>query len=74
MDGRPPTQGWSPTRSKCTSDMESSTYTLLTKLTLGDNYNPTILWMVPHQPEDGHPPEGSVLKTGNLAIRLNTQN
>ena len=26
--------------------------------------------MVPHQPKDGQPPEGSVLKTGNLAIRL----
>ena len=30
--------------------------------------------MVTHQPKDGHPPERSVLKTGNLALRLKTQN
>ena len=30
--------------------------------------------MVTHQPKDGHPPERSVLKTGNFALRLETQN
>ena len=30
--------------------------------------------MVSKQPQDGHTPEGSVLKTGNLALRLNSQN
>ena len=59
-------------------------YTLVTKLTLGDNchrWKPTFHRMVPqppkdghHQPKDGHPPEGSVQKTGNLALRLNIQN
>ena len=29
---------------------------------------------VTHQPKDGHPPEGSVLQTWNLALRLNSQN
>ena len=56
--------------------MELGTYTLLTKLILGDNchgWSPTIHRMVPHQPEDGHPPEGIVLKTGNLAFTLYSQ-
>ena len=29
--------------------------------------------MVVHQPNDGHPPEGNVLNTGNLALRLKTK-
>ena len=68
----PKTQGWSPTNlrmvtynRKCTTDLEFDTYTLLTKLTPGDNYHrwsPTItpptqgwsftnLRMVTHQKE-----------------------
>ena len=50
-EGHLPTQGWSPTRRECPKDLEFGTYTLLTKLTLGDNYNgwsPTINRMVPH--------------------------
>ena len=48
-EGHPPTLGWSPTRRKCTSNMEFGTYTLLSKLTLGDNchrWSPTIHRMV----------------------------
>ena len=47
-------QGWSPTRGKCTTDLEISTYTLLAKLT------PDVTAM------DGHPTEGSVLQTYTL--------
>ena len=42
-----------------------------------DNYqgwSPTIPRMVTHQPKDGHPPEGSMLHTRNLALRLKSQN
>ena len=42
-----------------------------------DNYqgwSPTIPRMVTHQPKDGHPPEGSMLQTLNLALRLISQN
>ena len=37
-------------------------------------WSPTIPRMVTHQPKDGHPPEGSILQTRNLALRLNSQN
>ena len=50
-NGCPPTKGWSPTKRKCTTDMEFGTYTLLTKLTPGDNchgWSPTISRMVTH--------------------------
>ena len=30
--------------------------------------------MVTHQPKDGHPPEGSMLQTRNLALKLISQN
>ena len=43
----------------------------------GDNCQelpPTIHRMVTHQPKDGHPPEGNILQTWNLALRLNSQN
>ena len=30
--------------------------------------------MVTHQPEDGQPPEGCILQTSILALRLNSQN
>ena len=33
--------------------------------------SPTNPGMVTHQPKDGHPPEGSVLQTWNLALKLN---
>ena len=62
---------WSPTIRKCTTDMEFGNYTLLMKLTPGDNchkWSRTILRMVPHQPKDGHPPSGSVLQTWNLTL------
>ena len=36
--------------------------------------SPTILRMVTHQPKDSHPPEGCILQTRNLALRLNSQN
>ena len=36
-DGHPPTLGWSPTRRKCTTDFKFGTYTLLTKMRLGEN-------------------------------------
>ena len=45
-------------RRKCT-DMEFGTYTLLTKLTLGDNCHgksPSIHRMVIHKPKDGYQP------------------
>ena len=35
-DGQPPTQGWSPTRRKCTKDLEFGTYTLLKMRQLPD--------------------------------------
>ena len=44
-----------------------------------DGHQPSIGWspaasrMVTHQPKDGHPPERSVLMTGNLALRLKTK-
>ena len=74
-DGHQPTQGWSPTKRKCTTDLQFGIYTLLTKLTLGDNcygWSPSIHRMVPHPHKDGHPLEGSVIKTGNLVPRINT--
>ena len=37
-------------------------------------WSPTIPRMVTHQPKDGHPPEGSIMQTRNLALRLNSQN
>ena len=76
LEGHPPTHGWSPTKRKCTTDLEFGTFTLLTKLTLGDNchgWSPSIHRMITYLPKDGHPLEGSVLKTGNFALRLNTQ-
>ena len=67
--GHPPTLGWSPTRRKCTTDLEFSTYILLTKLTSGylltkltPGYLPTLRGShtnprsVAHQPKYGHPP------------------
>ena len=69
--------GWSPIRRKGTTDMEFGNYALLTKLTLGDNchgWSLTIHKMAPDCSKDGHPPKRSVLKTGNLALRLKTQN
>ena len=30
--------------------------------------------MVTYKPKDGHPPDGSVIRTGNLALRLSPQN
>ena len=66
--GHPPTLGWSPTRRKCTTDLEFSTYILLTKLTSGylltkltPGYLPTLRGShtnprsVAHQPKYGHP-------------------
>ena len=35
---------------------------------------PAIPMIVTHHPKDGHPPEGSMLQTRNLALRLNSQN
>ena len=37
-------------------------------------WSPTILRMVNHQPKVGHPPEGIMLLTQNLALRLKSQN
>ena len=59
--------------------MEFGTYTLLTKLTPGDNchgWSPTILRMVTHQPKVkvGHPQEGCVLQTWNMLLRLDSEN
>ena len=80
----PSSQEWSPTRMKCTKDREFGQYTLLTKLTPGGNCHrwshtitriaPTHPRMVTHKPKDGYPPEGSVLKTANLILGLNSQN
>ena len=50
QEGHPPTQGWSPSRRKRTTNVEFGNYTILTKLTLGDNchgWSPTIHRMVP---------------------------
>ena len=58
-NGHPLTLGWSPTRRKCTTGVEFGTYTLLSKLTPGDNchgWSSTIPWRVTRQPKDGHPP------------------
>ena len=77
LDGHPLTLGWSPTRRKCTTDLEFGTYTLLSKLTPGDNcqgWSPTIPRMVTHQPKDGHPTEACMLQTRNLTLRLISQN
>ena len=83
-DGHPPTLGWSPTRRKCTTDFKFGTYTLLTKMRLGENChgwsptNPRIVTHQPkdvhHQPKDGHPPEGNVLQTSNWALKHYLQN
>ena len=72
-------RGWSPSRGKCTRDMEFGTQTKLTKQTPGDNchgcgWSPTIPRMVPQQLTDVHPTEGSKLQTRNLAVRLSSQN
>ena len=60
------------------TDMEFGTLIKLTKLTpVVDNcqgWSPTIPRIVTHQPKDGLPLEGSIIKTQNLAIRLNSQN
>ena len=37
-------------------------------------WSPTIPRMVTHQPKIGHPPEGNMLHTLNLALRLKAQN
>ena len=37
-------------------------------------WSPTIPRMATHQPKDGHPPEGSMLQTRNLALRPISQN
>ena len=37
-------------------------------------WSPTILRMVNHQTKVGHPPEGIMLLTKNLALRLKSQN
>ena len=58
-DGHPPTLGWSPTRRKCTIDLEFGTYTLLTKLTPGDSchgWSPAIPQRVTQQPKDDWSP------------------
>ena len=76
-EGHPPTQGWSPTRRKCTKDFEFCNYTSLTKLTPGDNchgWSHTMPRRVSRQPKDDHPPEGSILQTWNLALKLYSQN
>ena len=47
--------------------------TKLTKRKPGVNFqgwSPTIPRMVTHQPNDGHPTEGSVLQTWYLALKL----
>jgi len=51
-EGHQPTQGWSPTIGKCTTDLEISTYTLLAKLT------PDITAMDGHPPTLGWSPNG----------------
>ena len=61
MDGHLLSQGWLPTRRKCTTIMGFGTYIKLTKLIISDNchkWSPIIPRMVPHQPKDGHPPSG----------------
>ena len=76
-NGHPLTFGWSSTRRKCSTDLEFGTYTLLSKLTPGDNchgWSPTIPRRVTRQPKDDQPPKGSVLQTWNLALRFNSQN
>ena len=54
-DGCPPSQGWSPTRRKCTTMIEFGTYIKLTKLIIGQNCHgwspPIIPRMVTHQKE-----------------------
>ena len=75
-NGHPLSRGWSPTKRKCTTHLEFGTDTLLEKLTLGDNchgWSPSFYRMVTYQPKDGHPPEESVLKIGNLEFRISTQ-
>ena len=37
-------------------------------------WSPTIPRLVTNQPKDGHPPEGSMLQTQNLTLRLKSQN
>ena len=85
--GHPPTLGWSPTRRKCTTDLEFSTYILLTKLTSGylltkltPGYLPTLRGShtrrkYPPRLGTWHldPKEGSMLQTRNLALRLESQ-
>ena len=76
LEGHPPTQGWSPTRRKCITDLEFGIYTLLTKSAPGDNchgWSPGIPRRVSHLPKDGHPPEGSMLQIWILAPILRPQ-
>ena len=52
-------------------------FDLTDKLRQGNNcqeLSPSIPRMVTHQPKDGHPPEGSILQTRNLALKLKSQN
>ena len=79
-DGHPPTQGWSPTKRKCTTDLVFGTHIIsLTKLTpqvttAMDGHLPSLAGlptnprMVIHQPKDSHPQEGSVIPTCNLSL------
>ena len=57
--------------------MEFGKYISLTKVILGDNchgWSLAILSMVAHHPKDDHPPEGGVLQTWNLGLKLYSQN
>ena len=83
-DGHLPCPGWSPTNQRMVTHQKEVCYRLgiwhfdLThKLRPVDNCqecSPTTLRMVTHQPKDGHPPEGCMLLTRNLALTLNSQN
>ena len=89
MDSHLPSIGWSPTNIRMIKPQKEVYYRLTiwqlhfnkktNTSTATDGHLPSIGWsptlqrMGTHQPKNGHPPEGSVLKTGNLALRLNTQ-
>ena len=85
MDGHLPSLGWSHTIPRMVTHQKEVYYrhgiwhlnsTKLTKPKMGNNFNewsPILPRMVTHQAKNGHPSEGSILQTWNLAHRLNSQ-
>ena len=69
MDGHLLFQGWSPTNPRMVTHQKELLYTLEKRHL--DITHQTKARMVTYHLKDGHPPEGSVVQTWNLALKLN---